>query len=470
MIKITDCIKQFYGENKNKILYTALGIIGFLVLMFVSRERGYFIQTDSKLYINHTQAAAIMPIYPEFIRMCQLLFGEEYDQFLNAAVFLQTLLAVVCTLKLLDYIRCHFKLEMFSTIICYIALLLLWGIDYVYAGMNHQILTEALAYPIFYIYFMYVLKSLWEEEFYKYSVAHLAWGLVLSEIRSQMRMMILISAMIILYAIIRDAIRGKRNKKNVIIGVSSCAALGIVTAALVLASGRVDQLYDALSYKALYIMDEEDAELFEGEMRGVFERTYQACDEQQFLYKYATDGFFKWRSMLACSGTQLAMEEAWNEYSEANPGWEESIGISYINAQGIIGRKLVMEHPFRLMYVTGVFFTHGLMCSVCYENDEHYFLCYTVMVLAYLAFIVVSIILARKKDANKDVLELMMVTALMGIVLTAMVSILLFTIRRYVCYTVGLFYLSGWLCVREIFIKGRYGSGKSIGNSTGVQQ
>lgn len=461
-------MKKLLDENKDRILYGVLGIIGYLILMFVSRERGFFLQTDSALYINNTKAAAIMPIYPEFIKICSKLFETENDIYLYQVVFLQTVLAVVCTLKLLDYVRKHFNLELLSTVICYIALLLLWGIDYIYAGMSHQILTEALAYPLFYIYFMYVLKSLWEEEFYRNSACHMMWAFILSEIRSQMRMMILISALIFLYAIVRDVIRGKRSKKYAVIGLSSFAAIVLVTGGMVFASGRVDQLYDALTYRALYIMDRDDAELFDGEIKGIFERTYEACDQQQILYNYAQPGFFKWRSMLACSYTQLAMEDAWDDYSEANPGWEDSLGISRVKAEGIIGKKIALKHPARFLYVTGVFFVHGLMCNVCYENDEHYLLCYSIMVIMYLAFLVVSIILARSRQKNSDALELMLVTVIMGVILTAMVSLLLFTIRRYVCYTIGLFYMSGWICVREIYINGRQKSAKGIDNSTSV--
>lgn len=445
-------MKKIFEKNTNRILFPVLAIVGFLVLLFFSRERSFFLQTDSQLYIDGNMITGVMPVYPAFLRICRNIFGESI--YLNVVVYIQTLLAVVASLDLLAYVKKHFNLELLSVIVCYIALLMLWGIDYVYAGISHQILTEGLTFPLFYIYFKYVLKSMWEEHFYRNTALHVVWALVMSQIRSQMKMLILISAMIFAYVIIRDCIRGRRNKKIVIWGFSGLAAMMLLAVVLVITKGGADQLYDALSFKALYIMDSESAELFDGEMRNIYEMTYNALDENRYLYTYAERGFFEWRSMLACSKTKGTMEAAWNEYSINNPGWAESVGITCLEAEGIIGRKMVQTNFHRFAYVTGVFFTHGLMCTVCYENDEHYLFCYMVMILAYLAFIVVSIILTKNKNTNRDVLELMIVTALIGIILNAMVAIVLFTIRRYVCYTLGLFYLSGWLCVREIFLSG----------------
>lgn len=453
-----------------------LFILGVLFLLFFSREKGFFLQNDSANYINMMNYSGIMPLYPLFLDTVRNIFGES--DFLYAVVIIQTIFAVLATLDLLWYIKKHFQLETFSTYVCYLALLLLFEIDYVYAGMTHQIITEGLAYPLFYIYFKYLLKSIWESND-RNSVIHFLLACITSLIRSQMKMLLIISAVIYFYACVRDGFLEKKNRFYCLRGIlgamliiafglslisvadKTCRKIMYYQPTEMSADGSITkpsivsnegQAAGALEFKILYLADEEDRELFENkDIKTIYDIGYRALDEEKKRYVYAEDGYFKWRSMLACSATSQTMDKAYQAYASEHPEWEKNLSVSYGEAKNIITKELLKKHWVHYIENTGVYFIHGLMCSVCFENDEHYNWCYAVMVLAYIGIAIVSMVVACRRNTNKETIELTLITVCVSLLLILMVSTVLFTIRRYVSYSIGMFYLSGYLMVREIW-------------------
>lgn len=475
-------------DIKRIIAYFVMFIVGALVLMFVSRETGYYLQNDSKTYLDLGNKHGVMPLYPLFLYGMKVIFGSE--SFLMWVVYFQTIAAIGASLFVVAYLEKVFELNYLECSICYIALLLLFNIDYVYAGISHQILTEGLVYPIFYIYFVYLARSIWEKWFTN-TIIHVALACLLSLIRSQMKMIIVLSVAVAMYYWIKQCVVEKK-AKHIVSAVVSAVVVGVVAFAIcagcdivlqnvtgqiirkqsmemvhpeeisnddVTQKVAIDkdapvehsiaQAFDLFDGKILYTAQESDIELFTNEdIRLVYSIVYHAMDENECLYKYSQSGLNKWRSMLAFNNCASVARAAYDEYVMSHSELSEDF-IAYEKAINQITMSLFKQHWGDMIKHMGVFYFHGVMCGVCFENEEHIVLCYIVTALSYfMALITVMLRLGQKKSDKKDV-ELFILAIVLSHILNAMVSIPLFTIRRYVCYFIGIYYAMLFICIRN---------------------
>lgn len=474
-LKSNNCIRR-------TIAYVAMFVIGTLLLLFVSRETGYYIQNDSHTYMELGNKHGVMPLYPLFLYGMRVVFGVE--AYLTWVVYVQTIFAVAASLFAVSYFEKKYKLGLLESVVCYIALLLLFNIDYIFSGTTHQILTEGLVYPLFYVYIVFLFRSI-DNKWAINTVINVLLVCILSMLRSQMKMMIVISAFVAFYYWSRCWYITKK-AKNIIVAFVS--AIVIAAAAFALCAGidsvlqhvtmnivqnqngaisedktdsditaanvtpvehGVNQAFDLFDGKILYTAEETDVDLFEDkDVRLVYSIIYKAMDEEKCLYKYAEPGLNKWRSMLAFNNCSRVCSEAYTEYIDCHSELSGDF-ISYYDAMSEITSVLLQHHWSDMISHIGVFYLHGVMCGVCFENEEHLVLCYLVTIVSYLFAIGMIVMRLIQKETDKRDVELLILTIILMMMLNAMVAIPLFTIRRYVCYFIGIYYALLFICLRN---------------------
>ncbi|MFR2794273.1 MAG: hypothetical protein ACLTBS_07330 [Eisenbergiella sp.] len=146
-------VSKKYGEY---IFYILLIGVSFLALLLFG-EGGYYEYTDSYLYIQMKSSQGVVPLYPLFIHAHRKILGEEF--YLYGVVISQTVLCIACVTCWNIWIRRRFKAGYFILALVYLVSLIPFTIDMPITLINHSILTEALAYPLFYIFVIFFMEA-----------------------------------------------------------------------------------------------------------------------------------------------------------------------------------------------------------------------------------------------------------------------------------------------------------------------
>lgn len=173
-------------------LWITIIAVSMIFFLFVG-EHNQVMQKDSQVYISWIYTRGVMPIYPLFIEMLKLLFGEV--NYLYAAVVIQGIISVVCSIDFCLFIKKQFKLHDIEFFIIFLLSLLVYTIEAPEVINNHFILTESLTYPLFYIYMKYLLRGLLNAS-RKDMYINWIWALILSLIRSQLQLLWAVSAVV----------------------------------------------------------------------------------------------------------------------------------------------------------------------------------------------------------------------------------------------------------------------------------
>lgn len=450
-------------------------IISIVFLLIIGNEKGVFLTKDSKHYLFFAEnTVGVAPIYPCFLKLNQLIFDEQV--FLYAVVLEQLIIAIICNFSLTNYLQKRFQLGYFSYAICYCSLLLLYGIDYNYAIMPHQIMTEGLAFPIFYIFFKYILKSVWESP-KKNTLIHVCLAIILSLIRTQLKLLIGISALGYIYISIKNHKKYKKNfvcilqaliiSITMVIGglkagsimdrslqaiyfspVQESVSKQVVTLESI-SSNNDQQINMALAGRIWFLAEKNDNVLFENaDVRKIFEISYAAMDKEKKTLAQINPSLLQWRGLTNLSRvTQIAYSSVL-DYQEQHPG---ELSLSYDQALPIIMQELFKAHWYRYIEHSLIFFGHGLLCTVIWDNEAQYEFCYIYTLIVYLLAIILTCTLYSKKKCNREVCEFMLIVLLINLAMVGVTSILFMSIKRYVCYLVGIFYVSLFLMGRELY-------------------
>lgn len=465
-------MKDKIGDNRiAKIII--LSVIGILFYLMIYGDEWICMEKDSYSYINPTGRVGVMLGYPLFLFLHKLIAGEYY---LNLVIITQAALAIICTMVFTMYLENTFQLRFWETIFIYLLCMLPFSIYLPQSNITHQILTEGITYALFYIYFVCCLEYL-DKKRKKNLATVIVITMLLSMIRSQLLFLYIVTLGLFVYAEWKKEEKKKFFKAVVsfVLG-SICMVASIFcvykiqnifannVVPLIMAEkensdgiiGKEEQTQEESFSQFLHVvmirgfleMEEEDENLFETEEKQeLFRRIYQVLDEEKCLSSYVEEGLYMWKDLFKGDIVSVAGKEI-NTFLEENP--DTSFTKSSIVFE--FGLKIIFKHFGRFIYHTCRILLVGFMASVFFQIDKIYLLCHIITIFLFLFAFSILFIMYKKKIDERAV-ALLGFTLFYLVIMVGVISIVFFTLQRYMVYAMGIFYISIYICLRQMWIK-----------------
>lgn len=188
---------------------------------------------DSGSYIRIRWHEGVMPVYPLFLLCNQCLFGDA--SYLWAVIVEQALLAAFSVVLLEESIRKQFGCHPAEGGLFCVLALYPYTIEMPGAVMTQAILTEGIAYSLFYVFLTVLLKAVWKKS-YAWLAGAFGMTLFLSAVRSQLQILFGVCGIVFLYLVcMRGKGKGKVQKLcRLLAGLAGCAAVSLTGVLLVL--------------------------------------------------------------------------------------------------------------------------------------------------------------------------------------------------------------------------------------------
>ena len=167
-----------------------------VVFMLLGRD-GPVLFDDSGSYMRIRWHEGVMPAYPILLLLNQYFFGDSW--YLWAVILEQALLAAFSITVFEETVRKRFGLlPVEGVLICLFAL-------YPYTiempvVMTQAILTEGIAYSIFYLFLAVLLSAVWDKSYIRLAGAF-GMTLLLSAVRSQLQILFAVCGIVFFYLV-----------------------------------------------------------------------------------------------------------------------------------------------------------------------------------------------------------------------------------------------------------------------------
>lgn len=493
--------KQLRLQKKQTewLFYLSLAVVGIYVFLLAGGT-DYILFDDSHTYIEKWYTEGVMPLYPLFIRLNLFMFGEEL--FLTAVVAEQAVLATVCTMVLTAVIKKQFSLRCSEAYVIYAFSLIPFTIELPTAMITHMVLTEGLAYALFYLFAVILLKAVWERSG-RWLAAGWFMALFLSLIRSQLLLLFAVWLVMLLYVTARGKSTGARKAGILALALAGGMALGLLGGIMNL---RINSAYQNLVQRAaakadreaeeekksdeeqaaeqeekaedtpdgksrelnavsvsqyaslffsrgMYEADYEDYLLFEEEeTQQLFLYLYEAADAEKCRYEYAGGGLWIWKDIVGGIGKvgKIGFTKQNEFYHETRPEvFEEDYnGLSNRNYI-VIGTTLLKAHFGRFLCHSLLLLPQGFICTVFFQIAPLYLLCHLITLFLYVSAAGLMIWAYADAKVRRDGAELMVFVLGTNLVMVLLISLVFFGQQRYLFYTFGLFYMAYFLLLLE---------------------
>lgn len=453
-----------------KNIYYILGILTVLFFLFGQGVMWYAIGGDSEAYYIHFEhRLEVAPLYPLFLHIMDLIFGNEL--YLHAASVVQLIVTVICLMVFIRFIGKKLELDVFSIVVVWLGALIPFYLLLPEDPIPHVMLTESFTYPFMYVYAVLVLKAIFDND-EKYFFISALFVELMALIRGQMMFLFVVSmGMYFIWYIKRQFI--EKNNKSMWFKklVARMASLMLCILVCVMVGRGLKFAYERIFFnapsqsfaehlavqKALYCSDEEDAALFEDEIeREIFEKTYAQMKLVETTYQYADSGLYNWRHAIEGFGANsrivgdvivevLTEHGMWSEDEYE----QEDLKLQY---SGRLSRTLMKDNWKQYVHLFFVCLPSGFLSTVLFDKERIYLLLHIATAILYLLAITVSILicLVKKKVLHEtEYMWLVLITSIINVVASNAVHM---GIQRYLAYTVGMFYVGAYLLVRRCLL------------------
>lgn len=504
MMRIKTRIARWEKRQTDTLFYLSLFVLTLLIFLFVgSREPVLF--DDSGAYMRVKVIEGVMPIYPLFLLVNQWLFGM--DGYLRVVIVEQALLAAFCISWFVREMKNRFQLHYREGFLLLFLALLPYTIEMPQAMMTQCILTEGLAFSLFYLLMILFLRAIWEKS-YKLLASSFGMVLILAMLRSQLQILFGVCGVLLLYLL-----WNKSSKKWIgfFAGVAGCVLIGILGVFLTASLSKcynafaddnmpIIQFQDPERYRGLleeqakqsaaqketgnaaqkssaapaqespvlgaqytslifsrgmYEADEADVQLFEDDMiRGLYQVLYAAADKEQQRYVYAQKGLWMWKDIVGGIGSvgKTALYAGADYYREKYPQYKGADFNAHWNRSlQTIGLALIKEHFGRFLYHTLMMLPQAFICTVFFQIKPIYLLCHLVTLFLYLSALVLMIWGYADRTASDQCAEFMALVLGSNLVMILIISMVFFGQQRYLVYNFGIFYMAYYVLVRELW-------------------
>lgn len=210
------------------VLFAAL-----LLLFLLLGHDGPVMFDDSGSYMWIRWHEGVMPAYPLFLLFNECLFG--YQRYLWMVVIEQAVLAAFSVTVLEETVRARFGLHPVEGILVCLFALYPYTIEMPEAVMTQAVLTEGVAYSLFYLFLALLLKSVWDKNYIRLAGAF-GMTLLLSAVRSQLQILFGVCGIVFFYLICMRGRRENRTKRllRALAGFAGCAVVSMAGVLLVL--------------------------------------------------------------------------------------------------------------------------------------------------------------------------------------------------------------------------------------------
>lgn len=506
-----DRLPQMNRKRSNLVLYLSLLVLALAVFLFVgSKEPVLF--DDSLTYMRLRKFEGVMPLYQLLLLLNQYIFG--LDSYLKAVIVEQAILAAVCVILFVKVVSDTFGLRYWESCLVFFLALLPFTVDMPQSMVTQQILTEGIAYALFYLFAVILLKAVWTKR-YTWLAGAFGMAFILSMVRPQLQILFGVCGIIFLYIIcMRKNSAGRLHLGvRILLGAVGCISIcftGIfithkaaggyqnilensdrfymfvmkiqspeeyewyITNGVTVAETKeknkkrneeaelVDRAFSTSQYASLifsrgmYEADPEDVELFEDEVvRGLYTALYQAADAEKDRYAYARTGLWMWQDIVGGIG-KVGKTCLWtpSEYYAANyPEIIESDHFSDTRNTHLlhIGITLIRAHFGRFLYHTLMMLPQAFICTVFFQIKPIYLLCHLVTLFLYLSAFTLMIWGYADRKADHRCAESMAFVLGNNVVMVIIISLVFFGQQRYLVYNFGIFYAAYYLLLRELW-------------------
>lgn len=454
--------KRIIRENNEKIIVKYGDILGCILLsvlfFFLVGEREFIWMNDSGGYTSINISRG--PIYQLFVVTIRKIFGDTY--YLHAVVVCQNLLAIICVNSFVLYVKKQFKLGKAYTLLILLCAITPFGLEtlgYEPGFLYTQVIaTEGITYSLFYLFMLFVFKSVFEKKKYYFALACVV-GIVLTLARGQMLICLAICgfAAVVMLVLYKDWKLFLIGLLLVILAFFSKNIINTTYQNVMFGATTATSDF-TLFTRILYASDEEDEELFEDEeLRELYHYIYEVIDQQHLTYKDANPHvLYKW-SHLAESYDEIWFEncnDIFKEYMIEKYGIleeeqrEEKLGQILGEMKNILMKDNLGQYTIDTLYLL----PFGYLSSVFILWPPLYELCFIITLAIYLfaiGIMTVGYLLNGRKSNASTWLLITMAAASINIV---GVSAMLFGMDRYLMYTLGIFYMGLLLAMRDIYI------------------
>lgn len=430
----------------NLILWMSVILVGIL-FFFILGEAGPVIEKDSGVFIEPVEifTGYGYVIYPQFIRLCKSIFGSE--KYLYVVFIVQSSLACATSIVTTAYIR---KKYIHSNLLCFAVFIASFG-PYLYTlpqyVASHGILTEGLAFPLFNIWMLFALDFINEDKKIDYVLIILI-SIVMALTRTQLMLMFIIDAAIILWKLLPCFIRKLKQKTGkafclyITIGVIGLIVVGTICFMFLVKRNIIPQMTDAVSGRAICAISEEDVRTHSDIEKGLFEKVLQFTDENQTRNEYFRRGIRRWEDIV--TATNINTKELHRIIRDCYPEADARI-INEI--KGKLAYDLLMKHPGEYIEMTVSLLVQSLVVAIFFHPDQAYILGYIVAFVLYVLAIILCYI-AKKMKVEKKYINVLVMTLGDIVLLCGITNVLFIGLQRYVVYVFGWYYISiivvGW--------------------------
>lgn len=426
-------------------------LIGLLYAAFIG-EYGPALYADSSSYID--MQSTLPPLYPVFLYMLRRLVGDEL--YLMIAFWIQSIIWASSVTMVIEYIIKKFSMPRWTSFLFFAAMVLPLSRNNSipwYFG-THSILTEGVSFAFFNFYFIFLLEGLFE----KRTKAHYwiwIWSAILILTRAQFLLCLGLNILVWIYRVLHFHLKKITIVVAFLFMIASyfvCGAIGNIYTYSI--SGSSTNIWNTSSSLAhiLYSTDVEDVVLIEGmENKEFFQKLYAAMDNLKYNYKYAEGNFYE-RGEHYSEGFNPAYDSLWNIY-EAELQAGKNIEILNNQINDII--KALSPNVLRWFRISLLQLPKSLGNSNFFVHPPYDLLFIAMAGILYLGAIGLIGITIYKQGMSKAVL--FMLTILIFVMINSvMTTFAIRSVARYLSYTMGFFYIAGFVLIWKLLEGGLY--------------
>lgn len=449
-----------FMQIEKKELYTWISIIIIgIFFFFYLGDKGTILCKDSPQYLQYTNFNSVMPTYPLFISLTKIIFGETL--YIQSIYIIQGIFALIISIIVVRTLQKIFILKPYELILVFIFTLLPYAYTLPEHVSSHEIMTESLTFPLFYLFFLSILKCVIYKKMKNMICGSLVL-VVLIALRSQLLFLLLIYISIIIYLFI--SVSKQNNKlyllmrKSLFIMLFVLLLIGIIFAtrrnvAKKNSDDNASQLVNAFLGKTLYVMKEEDVYFFESEeLREIYQQIFWRIDEKQQRLPYSKKGLLKWEDISYCSNDnmKIGIDELYKYYRDKNSklSYKEILKLSEIAKTKIV-KTLLIHNIDNMIKIYLYMLPSGFISMVFIQKRNIYTLCTLYAIFFYLVYIVLLCYSYKKRMKDEIIIGNLVFSISIFNVLTT--NLIHYGLQRYFVYTFGLLYISTYLLVRKIW-------------------
>lgn len=215
-------------------LFLFAAVLAFFLL---AGRSGPVLFDDSGGYMQLRWGEGVMPVYPILLLLNQYIFGDGL--YLWVVIVEQALLAAFSVVFFEEALRRRFSFHWAEGILLAVLALYPYTIEMPTAVMTQAVITEGIAYSLFYIFLTLLLLAVWEKSYLRFTSA-VCMTVLLAAVRSQLQILFGVCGIVFLYLICCRSGKNAGWRRRIgclFVGLVGCVTISL--AGILLVSGIV---------------------------------------------------------------------------------------------------------------------------------------------------------------------------------------------------------------------------------------